>query len=94
MTLSTAVVKVQVNSSLVLARVLLDAGSQPTLVTRKFVAQNGLYVMPSSEPTALLRDNDGDVASKCRTLDTSVNLVLQSRFYNFQIAITFFFGTW
>lgn len=87
--LSTAVVKVCVYSSYILARILLDAGSQAILITRNFVNHHSIRTIPSTEPTVLLGVNNKDTSSsKSRVLDSTVNLVLQSLFSEFQIAIS------
>lgn len=72
-------VKVRVNASFVLARIglLLDAGSQATLVTRALVNQNSLHTMPKGERTIMMEVNDGKMLNRCCwMLDNSVNLVL------------------
>ncbi len=80
--LSTAVVKIKSVSGTRLARVLLDPGSETTLIRRDLCNVAKLPLIKNDNPTVLVGIND----DSC-TLNSLTKFVLQSRYCNFSIAV-------
>lgn len=80
--LSTAVVKLKSASGTRLARILLDPGSETTLICRNLCNIAKLPLTKNENPTVLVGINNDP-----STLNSLTKFVLQSRYCNFSIAI-------
>ena len=80
--LSTAIVHVVGRRGLTLGRVLLDQGSEVSLITRKFRNAASLDIVEGDQSTILVGINNVSLQ-----LHNTLKCVLKSRFSDFSIAI-------
>ncbi|XP_065213364.1 uncharacterized protein LOC135840665 [Planococcus citri] len=80
--LSTAVVEVKGKFGSELGRILIDLGSETTLITREFCTRAKLKIAKNDHPTILT-----GISNKSIELNSVTSCILRSRYSDFQISI-------